>query len=1039
MGPSSQSKRLHLCGISPATSSRLIKVSRLRVAVSVLAGLALLVGTASRGHADVYINKDYPIQGRDGVPELSPPHIEATNECSSHVYVDSFVPKATVRVYLGTTLIGSATPQTGFTAIALTHQLHIGDKVTATQTVNGITSKPSADATIGAMPAVLPEPTIDPKIYACGRVVPVHGLVSGVTVDVKDVTANSTIGTGFTPNAWGSDWSPVGTTALTATHKITATQTACGTKTSAPSAPATVLHDPAPMTKPTVEKPVVGDDTITVNGLYTGADVEAQNTAVTPPANLAGGFATGAGNWLELPTPVTATEDIAVTETLCSDKTTSEPVKPVATLTAPLLLGPICPGQTAVEVRDSTLNATLVLLKNNVVVGYGGAAPGDVPLTIAPPNAFALNDTVQVLQYINAITSPKSNTVKVGCTNVQTYHYNSQRTGWNDTEQTLTPANVGSPEFRLLQTVPLDDQVDGQPLVVTQQTIKNLGKRDVVYVATENNTVYAIDTQTGDILLSPNFGTPVPQSALPGNCGNNANHVGINSTPVIDVAAGIMYVVTYTYESSAPVFRIHALSLEDLTDKVPPVVITASHKLSDGSAYAFLPHNARQRAALLEADGNVYAGFASFCDIEANLSRGWLLGWKTGTLAPLAANELTITQTEAQTPPSSAPFHNFYLSSIWMSGYGIAADPGGDLYFVTGNSNTVRTDNIQESAVRMSSDLTTVKQFFTPFDVVPLDQGDLDFGSGGLLVLPDQRGSQSHLAVAAGKAGKLFILDRDNMGGFVSGGPDKPKSVDIQWCHCGPSYFGGSDGVGRVVSSGGTQVNTWKVEPSAAVALTSEAKSESIFTSQQENNTKGIQDSGFFTTISSNGTQPNTAVIWAVSRPDVASSGTVSLYAFNAAATAGTLPKLFSGVAGTWPNVNGNANIVPVAANAKVYVASFKQLAIFGLAPPPLKMVRLTQEARALEAPAAAPPPEVTGTRVFGTIASISGNALVVRLRTGETINVDLTAAQAAYRTVVPVVGEPVAVIGTVGPDGTLQAQSMLRTKGPASWGPDQR
>jgi glucose dehydrogenase len=134
-----------------------------------------------------------------------------------------------------------------------------------------------------------------------------------------------------------------------------------------------------------------------------------------------------------------------------------------------------------------------------------------------------------------------------------TYHNNAQRTGWNATERTLTARNVGSSEFRLLQSVSLDDQVDAQPLIVTQQTIKDQ-KHDVVYVATENDTIYAIDTLTGDVLLSTHFGTPVPMSALPGNCNNNANHIGINSTPVIDTAAGTMYVIIYTFESNAPVF-----------------------------------------------------------------------------------------------------------------------------------------------------------------------------------------------------------------------------------------------------------------------------------------------------------------------------------------------------------------------------------------------------------------------------------------------------------------------------------------------------
>jgi hypothetical protein len=1009
---------------------RLGATARSIVALTLLA--AQVVGFASIGHAgDVFINKEFPIRGANGAVELSPPNIEATNECSSHVYVDSFIPKATIRVYLGgTTLIGGAvTPATGFVAVALTHQLHTGDKVTATQTVNGVTSAPSGDALIGVLPDNLPQPRIDPTIYACGRVVPVHNLLSGVTVDVKDTTTNTTLGSSFTPNNWGSDWSPVGTSTLTAAHKLTATATACGgTKTSVASVAQSVKSDPAPMTKPMVSQPIVGNDAISINGLYDGALVRADNTAVNPAANLGEGYATAPSNLLELAAPLTAAEHVAVKESLCADTATTPAQTPVATLEAPILLGPICPGQAAVEVRGSTPNATLVLLRNGAVAGYGGAAPGDVPLTIAPSQAFAINDTVEVLQYINAITSPKSNNVKVGCTNVVTYHYNVERTGWDEAEQVLTPATVGSKAFGLLQTVPLDDQSDAQPLIVTQQTIAGVGKRDVVYVATENNTVYAIDVLTGGVLLSPNFGAPVPKSALPGSCGNNGNNIGINSTPVIDISAGVMYVIIYTYEKNTPVFRIHELSLDDLTDKIPPVEIKASHTLSDGTTYSFRPQNARQRSALLEANGNVYAGFASFCDIDANTSRGWLLGWKAGSLTPLASNELTITQTNAQTP--SGGLHDFFLSSIWMSGYGVAADSSGSLYFVTGNSSSVRTDNIQESAVRISSDLSAVKDSFTPANFAALDQADTDFGSGGLMVLPDQPGPVPHLAVAAGKDGRLFILNRDNMGGFVSGGPDKAQNVNIQSCWCGQSYFVGSDGVGRVVSSGGTAVNTWKVNTSSPVALSAEGKSASIFNTD-------TQDPGFFTTISSNGTQANSGVIWAVSRPDADSGSDVSLYAFDATASGTALTTLHAGiVAGTWPNTGGNANIVPVVANGKVYVATFKQLAIFGLSPT-IQTGRKAIEPRSLEAPVAAAEPAVSGTRIYGTIASVSDSRVVVQLRNGKTLTVELAGALKAFHTVIPYVGEPVVVNGVTASDGTIEAQSMLRVKGPASWGPD--
>src|SRR5208282_2597281 len=227
-----------------------------------------------------------------------------------------------------------------------------------------------------------------------------------------------------------------------------------------------------------------------------------------------------------------------------------------------------------------------------------------------------------------------------GQTSVTTYHYDNYRTGWNQNETVLTPANVGGSSFGLLQTVPLDDQVDAQPLVVPGVLItagKYQGTHDVVYVATEGNTVYAIDVHTGTVLLSPNFGTPV---SYPLGCGNNGPNVGINSTPVIDPTSNTLYVMVYALQNNTPAYLLHALDLGSLTDTVTPQLVTASHTLTDGSTFNFNATYQRQRPGLLLANGNVYAGFGSFCDRSPNLSRGWLLGWQTGTLTPLASNNL---------------------------------------------------------------------------------------------------------------------------------------------------------------------------------------------------------------------------------------------------------------------------------------------------------------------------------------------------------------------------------------------------------------
>src|SRR5208282_6935565 len=150
-----------------------------------------------------------------------------------------------------------------------------------------------------------------------------------------------------------------------------------------------------------------------------------------------------------------------------------------------------------------------------------------------------------------------------------TYHYDNNRTGWNSKESILTPANVNAKTFGLLQTVTLDDQVDAQPLVVPGVVI-TAGKyqgttHDVVYVVSENNTVYAIDTNSGTILISVNLGAPVPS---PLGCNNNGPNVGITATPAIDAANKILYVMAYTQKNGVQSYQLHALALGSLKDTV---------------------------------------------------------------------------------------------------------------------------------------------------------------------------------------------------------------------------------------------------------------------------------------------------------------------------------------------------------------------------------------------------------------------------------------------------------------------------------------
>jgi len=501
-------------------------------------------------------------------------------------------------------------------------------------------------------------------------------------------------------------------------------------------------------------------------------------------------------------------------------------------------------------------------------------------------------------------------------TSVTTQHNDNYRTGWNASESVLTPANVNPTQFGLLATTVVDDQVDAQPLIIPGVHItagNNQGQHDVAYIATENNTVYAIDANAGTVLLSQNLGTPV---TWPLSCNNNGPHVGIDSTPVVDVAGNTLYVIAYTRDTTGPAYRLHALDLGNLTDKVAAQLITAANTLSDGTTYAFNATYQRQRSSLMLANGNIYAGFASFCDYGAQFSRGWLLGWNAVTLAPLSANRLNDTQA---TSPD-----NFFLSSIWMSGNGVAADDEGNIVFVTGNSDYSGTTydgvtNIQESVVKVSADLTTVLDLFTPSNQATLDQGDTDFGSGGVMILPDQAGSTPHLAVAAGKFGTMFLMNEDKLGGYSTIKDRVLGEYNIGNCWCSESYFvDPSDGMARVVSSGGNTVEVRKLQTSPRPTLTAVARSPAL---------PSGQNPGFFTSVSSNGN--SNPIIWALTRP-VSPTNILNLFAFNPEAGSNMKP-LLRIAAGNWPYVQGDSNQVPVVANGKVYVASYKGVKIFGL------------------------------------------------------------------------------------------------------------
>jgi hypothetical protein len=484
--------------------------------------------------------------------------------------------------------------------------------------------------------------------------------------------------------------------------------------------------------------------------------------------------------------------------------------------------------------------------------------------------------------------------------NVTTQHSDNFRTGWNWQETALTPAVLTSGAFANLVNIAVDEQVDAQPLVLSNQGINGgPAVATVVYVATENNSVYAIDAATGAILAATNLEPAFPVSTLSnGSCGNNSSVVGIQSTPVIDVTAGTLYVVT-TVGSGNPVYHLHALSTGTLTDKVAPLTIANPSANSVN----------RQRSALTLFNGGVLIPFSSFCDHSPS----------TGFVTYANMTGSPASQVALRTSTN-------FLASVWMSGGGPAVS-GNSIYFTTGNGSTsgpyppsIADDNLAESLVQLQGSagvplsLAYASQF-TPVNYASLDAGDTDFGAGSVLIIP--QGAPASI-VDGSTAGQFVTAVGKDANLYVNGLALGPSYVQDQsvgaGCDCVYSYFTGSDAVGHVAMSAGTTLGLYNVSASGLTLATSAAVAT------------GTRTNGFSTSVSSNGTQAGTGIIWAVSGPTSAPLAPLILNAYDA----GNLQLLFARIVGAWPNTGGNANVIPVVANGKVLIGNYKQLSIWG-------------------------------------------------------------------------------------------------------------
>lgn len=377
---------------------------------------------------------------------------------------------------------------------------------------------------------------------------------------------------------------------------------------------------------------------------------------------------------------------------------------------------------------------------------------------------------------------------------VLTQHNNNYRTGWNSLETKLTTSNVNASQFGKLFTLKVDDQVYAQPLVAGNLNMDNQ-VHNVVYVATVNNSIYAFDGDNGNLFWQKNYtagGMRAPRNTdMTGACGGGyqdfSGNIGIVGTPVIDSAAQIIYFVARSTDGSSFVQYLHAVNIISGNEIAgSPVKITATYTgTGDGSVNNTLSFDAQrqnQRQALILLNGIVFITWSSHCDWGPY--HGWIMGYNAKTLQQqIVYND---------TPDGSD-------GGIWESGGGLAADDAGNLYAAVGNGTVgVNNDptnlrNRGESAIKLSvsGNTLTVSSFFTPFNYADLDNNDLDFGSIGSLLIPG-----SNYFFSGSKDGNLFLLNKDNMGGYHTTANQVQQTISLNNVnaneHCQACYYKGA-------------------------------------------------------------------------------------------------------------------------------------------------------------------------------------------------------------------------------------------------------
>jgi len=345
---------------------------------------------------------------------------------------------------------------------------------------------------------------------------------------------------------------------------------------------------------------------------------------------------------------------------------------------------------------------------------------------------------------------------------VVTWGYGNSRNNVNTKEYKLTPTNVNPSTFGKKSSYTLDGYIYGQPLFLPSVSPIVGGIHNVIYVATENNSVYAFDADGGGLLWKKPLGLS-PAACSDWNACGVAPAVGVTATPVIDTTLKTIFVEAKGRTSDGTyVHRLYALSIYDGSNRAgSPVNITAKVTGTGydnvGEVITFNPKRAFCRAALLETGGVIYMGFATTDD--ADPWHGWILGYNASTLSQVVVYNDS---------------KNGSRAGIWMGGAGLAADSNGLVYTATGNGSWDGSSNWADSYLKLQVSGGTLQtvDYFTPFNSYSLNTNDWDLGSAFPTLLPTLSGTYSHVMIGAGKEGRIYVINRDNLGKHSTNGTD---------------------------------------------------------------------------------------------------------------------------------------------------------------------------------------------------------------------------------------------------------------------------